>query len=126
MSVSKPGRLGLWEAGFLLWDVIVMRLCGDIPQTCRHCVLGVTGKSEMDDCSEVSFCILGKTQRGLFLGQEGRGPGCCYTAVDHRSKGGVFYLTPTICLESWRNANVALKCGSVFPGLALLSLSWES
>ena len=102
------------------------RLRGGILQTCRQCVLGVTGKSETDHCCEVSFCILDKTQRDLFLGQEGRGPDCCCIAVDHRGKGGVFYHCPTICSESWRRANVALKYGPVFPGLALYSLSWES
>ena len=106
--------------------MIVMRLHGGILRTCRQCVLGVTGKSETDHCCEVSFCILDKTQRDLFLGQEGRGPDCCCIAVDHRGKGGVFYHCPTICSESWRRANVALKYGPVFPGLALYSLSWES
>ena len=67
------------------------RLHGGILQTCRQCVLGVTGKSETDHCCEVSFCILDKTQRDLFLGQEGRGPDCCCIAVDHRGKGGVFH-----------------------------------
>ena len=98
------------------------RLRGGILQTCRQCVLGVTGKSETDHCCEVSFCILDKTQRDLFLGQEGRGPDCCCIAVDHRGKGGVFYHCPTICSESWRRANVALKYGPVFPGLALYSV----
>ena len=32
-----------------------MRLGGCRPQTCRRCVLGVTGNSEMDRCCEVSF-----------------------------------------------------------------------
>ena len=53
--------------------------------------LGVMGKSEMDHCSEVSFCILDKAQRDLFLGKEGRGPGSCHIAVDHRVKGGIFH-----------------------------------
>ena len=122
----SQGVLGLWEAGFLLWEVIVMRLHDGIPQTCRQCILGVTGKSEMNHWCEVSFCILDKTQRDLFLGWEGRGPDSCCIAVDHRGKGGVFYHCPTVCSESWRNVNVALKYGQVFPGLALFSLSWES
>ena len=103
-----------------------MRLHGGIPQTCRQCVLGVMGKSETDHCCEVSFCILDKTQRDLFLRQERRGPDCCCIGVDHRGKGHVFYHCPTICSESWRRANVALKYGPAVPGLALYSLSWES
>lgn len=54
-------------------------------------VLGVRGISETDHCCEVSFCFLDKPQRDLFLGQEGRGPGYCPIAVDHRDEIGVFY-----------------------------------
>ena len=32
-----------------------MKLSGGSPQTCKLCVLGVRGKSEMDLCYEVSF-----------------------------------------------------------------------
>ena len=54
-------------------------------------VLGMRGISETDHCCEVSFCFLDKLQRTLFLGQEGRGPGSCPIAVDHRDEIGVFY-----------------------------------
>ena len=78
----SQGGLGLGELGFLLREVIVMRLVGGSPQTYRQCVMRLMGKSEMDHCCEVSFCILDKAQRDLFLRQEGRGPSwllkhCC-------------------------------------------------
>ena len=41
-----------------------------------------------------SFWILGKPQRDLILGQEGRGPDSCHIAVDHRDEVGVFYSPP--------------------------------
>ena len=48
-----------------------MRLAGGSPQTCRQCVFRVMAKSETDHCCKVSFCILDKAQRDLFLGKEG-------------------------------------------------------
>ena len=39
----------------------------------------------------MSFWILHKPQRDLFLGQDGRGPGSCQIAADHRDSVGVFY-----------------------------------
>ena len=48
----------------------MIRLGGGSPQTCRQCVFGVMGNSEMDHCCEVSFCILDKAQRDLFLGRK--------------------------------------------------------
>ena len=42
----SQGGLGLGKAGFFLWEVTVLRPGGGSPQTCRQCVLGVTGKSE--------------------------------------------------------------------------------
>ena len=63
-----------------------MRLVGGSPQTYRQCVMRLMGKSEMDHCCEVSFCILDKAQRDLFRGQEGRGPGSRHIALDHRGK----------------------------------------
>ena len=68
-----------------------MRLVGGSPQTYRQCVMRLMGKSEMDHCCEVSFCILDKPQRHLLLGQEGRGPGSWHIAIDHRGKGCVFH-----------------------------------
>ena len=82
----SQGGLGLGKAGFFLWEVTVLRPGGGSPQTCRQCVLGVTGNSEVDRCCEVSFCILDKAQRDLFRGQEGRGPGSRHIALDHRGK----------------------------------------
>ena len=66
----SQGGLGLGELGFLLREVIVMRLVGGSPQTYRQCVMRLMGKSEMDHCCGVSFCFLNKPQRHLFLGQE--------------------------------------------------------
>lgn len=56
-----------------------------------RCVMGVRGNSEMGHCCEVSFWILDKPQRDLFLGQDGSGPGSCCIAADHRDGVGVFY-----------------------------------
>ena len=53
--------------------------------------MGVRGNSEMGHCCEVSFWILDKPQRDLFLGQDGSGPGSCCIAADHRDGVGVFY-----------------------------------
>ena len=88
--VSEPGHFGALES----W---VPSGRGDFDEagwwhpSVLHCVLGVMGKSERDPCCEVSFCILDKTQRDLFLGQEGRGPGSWHIAIDHRGKGCVFH-----------------------------------
>ena len=42
-------------------------------------------------CCKVSFLVLDKPQRGLFLGQHGRGPGSGHFAADHKDGVGVFY-----------------------------------
>ena len=111
----------LWDAGFLLWEVIDRWQAGGSPQMCRQCVFGVMAKSETDHGCKVSFCILDKAQRDLFLGQERRGPDSCHIAVDHRGKGGVFYRTsarnPT---ELWSHSLevVPKKC------MELPFLSW--
>ena len=36
----SQGGSGLWEAGFLLWEVIMMRLGGGSNQTSRRCLMG--------------------------------------------------------------------------------------
>ena len=36
----SQGVLGLWEAGFLLWEVIMMRLGGGSNQSSRRCLIG--------------------------------------------------------------------------------------
>ena len=46
----------------------------------------------MGHCCEVSLWILDKHQRDLFLGQDGRGPGSCRIAADHRDGVGVSTL----------------------------------
>ena len=45
----------------------------------------------MRHCCKVSLWILDKPQRDLFLGQDGRGPGCSRISADHRDGVGVFY-----------------------------------
>ena len=45
----------------------------------------------MGHCCKVSFWLLDKPQRDLFLGQHGRGPGSCHFAADHKDGAGVFY-----------------------------------
>lgn len=85
VSVPEPGWFGAWKLGFFLWEVTVLRLGGGSPQTCRQCVLGVTGNSEVDRCCEVSFCILDKAQRSLSWAGR-RGPGSRHIALDHRGK----------------------------------------
>ena len=88
--VPEPGWCGALES----WVPSVRGYCDEAGwwhPSVLHCVLGVMGKSERDPCCEVSFCILDKTQRDLFLGQEGRGPGSCHIAVDRSGKGGVFH-----------------------------------
>ena len=88
--VLEPGWFGALES----WVPSVRGDCDEAGwwhPSVFHCVLGVIGKSERDHCCEVSFCILNKPQRDLFLGQEGRGLGSCHIAVDHRRKGGVFH-----------------------------------
>ena len=117
------GGLQLWEAGFLMWEVIIMRLAGGSPQTCRQCVFRVMAKSETDHCCKVSFCILDKAQRDLFLGKEGRGHNSCRIAVDHRGKGGVFYpISARNPAELWSHSLevVPKKCTE----LPFLSWPW--
>ena len=45
----------------------------------------------MGHCYKVSFWILDKPRRGLFLLQDGRGPGSCHIVADYRDRVGVFY-----------------------------------
>ena len=93
---------------------------GGSPQTCRQCVSGVMAKSETDLGCDVSFCILDKTQRDLFLVQEGRGPDSYHIVVDHRGKGGVFYPTSTRNpAELWsQSLEVVPKKGMELPFLS--------
>ena len=66
-----------------------MELGGGSSQTCRGCVLGLGGKSEMRHGCEMSFWIMDKGERNPVLGQEGRGAGSCRIAVDHTEAAGV-------------------------------------
>ena len=95
MSVAEPGQFGALRS----WVPSVGCDCDEAgwwqPSDLQTVSLWVTGNSEMDHCCEVSFFIIDKAQRDLFLGQEGRGPGSCRIAVDHRAKGGIFI--PHIC-----------------------------
>lgn len=89
-----PRARALWafgKWGFLLWEVMVMKLGGGSSQTCRGCVLGWRGKSEMGHCCEMSFWAMDKAGRNLALGQEGRGAGSCCIAVGHSEEVGVSY-----------------------------------
>ena len=64
----------------------------------------------MGHCCKVSFWLLNKAQRDLFLGQHGRGPSSCHFAADHKDGTGVFYPlsarnpeehpSHTVCSES--------------------------
>ena len=45
----------------------------------------------MGHCCKVSFWLLNKPQRDLFLGQHGRGPSSCHFAADYKDGRGVFY-----------------------------------
>ena len=45
----------------------------------------------MGHCCKVSFWLLNKAQRDLFLGKHGRGPSSCHFAADHKDGAGVFY-----------------------------------
>ena len=86
----QPG----WSGALEFWVPSVGCDCDEVGwwhPSGLHCVLGVMGTSEMDHCCEVSFCILDKARRDLFLGQKVRGPGSCHIDVDHRGKGCVFH-----------------------------------
>ena len=112
MSVPEPGlfgALGSWVASVGGCVVASLRLADG--------VLGVTGKSEMDHCCDVSFCILDK--RYIFLGQDRRGHNSCHFALDHRGKGGIF---PPI---SARNpAEIWLQPLEIFPKKSMELLSF--
>ena len=45
----------------------------------------------MGHCCKVSFWLLNKRLRDLFLGQHGRGPSSCHIAADYKDGAGVFY-----------------------------------
>ena len=119
--VPEPGWCGALEN----WVPSVRGDCDEAGwwhPSVLHCVLGVMGKSERDPCYEVSFCILDKAQRDLFLGQEGRGPGSYHIAVDRRGKGGVFHPIPARNPgELWSHSLEVMPKQS----MELPSLSWS-
>ena len=66
-----------------------MRLGGGTPQ---YCIVAWVGWEILKGLLlQGALCILDKAQRHLFPGQEGRGPGSCHIATDHRGKGCVFH-----------------------------------